>query len=109
MEEPLLKLNRDYTDKELIEIQKRKIDSLTKTLTKEIELNQDLYNRIQRLKNHVDILLDQQQATEDIIGTGLFVKRKTHTKLQKSYVELEKRFWEVVAERDTLKQNYDNS
>ncbi len=114
MSEPLLPMNREYSEAEKVNIRlSKRIRQLNSELKMVCERNDDLSKRISRIERENATLLSELMSAKERGETititnhgnvGL-VTRKAHEKLQRRFGELEKRFWEVVNERDNLKAN----
>jgi len=100
MEEPLLKLHREFTDKEKIALLRQKVRDLEIKNNNQQSLIQALEDKIKRQA----ALILSEIGTEKEIEGKKFVREKTHLKLQKRHSEMQDRFWEVVRELNALKK-----
>ena len=99
-EEPLLKLHRDFTDKEKLDWLRIDYRKLEKKLS-EIELeNENLKIRNKKLSDKIK--KDDLQFPSALNGEKT-VSVKAYFKLRKMYDDLDKRFWEVIQELNQYK------
>ena len=93
IEEPLLKLNREYTDKELVGYLRNKCKEQEKRLF-------NLTNENKNLKKK-----DGEFAPYTTSRGNEVVSIKAYNRLNKRHSEIQMRFWEVVKELNELKNS----
>ncbi len=92
-EETLLKLYRDFTDKEKVDWLLSDNRGLKNKIKVIISENDRLKNKNKELQARIK---EDENLYPSAIDRNNFVKAKTHNKLLKRYNELDKRFWELL-------------
>jgi uncharacterized protein YdcH (DUF465 family) len=98
--EILLELHRELTDKEKLAFLTQKFKKLVKKYKDQCWLNTKLVDERERLKKRIE---EDEIKYPSTYQGGKNISVKAYFKLYEKYKDLDQRFWEVVQERNSLK------